>query len=104
MACSGAGQGAAGAKRGRKPKVVDDPMEDALLIEHFCDSALSGGSNSSGSSAGIISTGMLNLQLQSPLHILCWQHRALFNIVYFFSLPSCDSVQSGQSAAAWWLL
>ena len=69
MACSGAGQGAAGVKRGRKPKVVDDPMEDALLVQHFCGSALSGGSNSSGSSAGMISTGMLSLQ--SLLHILC---------------------------------
>ena len=62
MTCSGAGQGAAGAKRGRKPKVVDDPMEDALLVEHFCGSALSGGSKGSGSSAGIISTVMLSLQ------------------------------------------
>ena len=60
MACSGAGQGAAGAKRGRKPKVVDDPMEDALLGEHFCGSASLGGSNSSGSFAGIMSTGVLN--------------------------------------------
>ena len=69
MTCSGAGQGAAGAKRGRKPKVVDAPMEDALLVEHFCGSASLGGSNSSGSSAGMMSTGTLNLQ---GLCILCW--------------------------------
>ena len=88
MTCSGAGQGAAGAKRGRKPK-VDVHMEDALLGELFCCSALSGGSNSSGSSAGITSTGMLNLQ--GLLHMLGWQHHAVFSTV-----SSCQLIQNGQ--------
>lgn len=52
MACSGARQGTAGAKRGRKPK-VDITMEDAPLVEHFCGSASPGDSTSSDTLAGI---------------------------------------------------
>ena len=53
MTCSRAGQGTAGAKRGRKPR-VDIPMEDAQLVEHLCSDASPGGSASSDSLAGMI--------------------------------------------------
>ena len=57
MACSGAMLGTAGADGGHKPQVdVENPLEDALLIEHFYNSASdsSGGSNKGSPSAGMI--------------------------------------------------
>ena len=56
MACSGAMQGTAGADGRHKPQAdVGIPIEDALLIEHFYNSASesSGGSNESSPSAGM---------------------------------------------------
>ena len=57
MACSGAMQGTAAADGGHKAQAdVKIPMEDALLIERFYNSASesSGGSNESSPSAGVI--------------------------------------------------
>lgn len=77
MACSGAMQGTAGADGGHKPQAdVEILIEDALLIEHFYNSASesSGGSNESSPSAG-----MIRSSAAQSCRALCtfWQIRAL---------------------------